>query len=894
MSTQTPRRPQPTPRATAHSDAAKVLRGSLAALLLIVLAGGTPWALVHFIGSPLPDRSPSWADLEVILAAPLSPSRLIDVLAILCWLAWMTFLVDVARSIPAAVKAAGGSGPRPARSGRGGPIHAVGATLVTAIAVAILAYRSPLDASAVDSPVPRSASETEVRQPDASAGSTQRTVTVQKPRDGIYDCLWRIADRELGDGARWPEIYQLNQGQLQADGDALADPNLIQPGWVLTLPDATPGAPSEPEIPPEADRPSTPSGPTSDPPEAPEIPSSPPTYDNRTPAHELSVESPSSEPAMPARWPQLGVDLGPGAFIGIGAAAAISAALLVVHRRRRRWYEPGSGHRADIPPAPIVRTLQLARLREPTILTLPGPKTSDPRPQVLAGFAASRTEPAAEDAPHPTRLPAGVRDGQQLAVDLARSRGLGLIGPGGDNAARAMLLALLSTGAGTACVVVPEPDADRLLGRFGAPRRLPSRLRVVPNLDTALDTLEREITHRARITGTTTDPGSDLSAFVLLATPRSRAVRRLQAILDNGSTLRIVGILLDQWRPGATAHVHGDGLVTATNPGPAEQLRGARLFTLPAPATVDLLATVHDAEEPSPPPNPSKDQPAADTTNALQSAAVGPRAVKPTTASTASSSAQVHLTILGTLTLTLRKGGTSREVTATLTPRQHELLVFLALHPEGTTRDNLAESLWPDGPNHRPANALHTTLSRLRRALSTVDHEISGIVTIRGDRYQLDPDLVDVDYWHLLRAVDDSRASDTDTDRNAIDRQIVSAYQGELANGTHAEWLEVPREAIRRDAIDAAARLARALVETEPEQALPLLETARDFDPYNELIYRDIMRLQARLGRHDATSRTLALLEARLAELGDQAEPATVELAASLQHHQTPDSGRAR
>lgn len=51
------------------------------------------------------------------------------------------------------------------------------------------------------------------------------------------DTLWHLADEHLGDPYRWPDIYEENRGQPQPDGRALTDPDLIQPGWTLDLPD---------------------------------------------------------------------------------------------------------------------------------------------------------------------------------------------------------------------------------------------------------------------------------------------------------------------------------------------------------------------------------------------------------------------------------------------------------------------------------------------------------------------------------------------------------------------------------------------------------------------------------------------------------------------------------
>jgi nucleoid-associated protein YgaU len=47
------------------------------------------------------------------------------------------------------------------------------------------------------------------------------------------DTLSRIAQQQLGDASRWPEIFLLNRGIIQ-------HPDRISPGQVLTLPGTTP------------------------------------------------------------------------------------------------------------------------------------------------------------------------------------------------------------------------------------------------------------------------------------------------------------------------------------------------------------------------------------------------------------------------------------------------------------------------------------------------------------------------------------------------------------------------------------------------------------------------------------------------------------------------------
>lgn len=72
-----------------------------------------------------------------------------------------------------------------------------------------------------DQPVPE-AEEPEPQRPAEVPAA--KTYTVQKG-----DCLTLIAKRQLGNGTRWREIYDLNR-------DKISNPNMIQIGWVLTLP----------------------------------------------------------------------------------------------------------------------------------------------------------------------------------------------------------------------------------------------------------------------------------------------------------------------------------------------------------------------------------------------------------------------------------------------------------------------------------------------------------------------------------------------------------------------------------------------------------------------------------------------------------------------------------
>jgi DNA-binding SARP family transcriptional activator len=1013
---------------------ARMLRGLLAAMVLFALLAGLPWALTQFIGWPLPDHLPSWAEIEGVLLGPMTTTFLLNFLACAGWLVWALFALDVASCAIEIVRDA--RLPNPATAG---PVRRVAAVLVGATLISILGHRATLTPP---SPLPAglgTASEIVATAPawhyppdqdtshvrpatyvtphhtapatnDQPASAKSAVALAPDPHTGVHDSLWRIAQRTLGDGNRWPEIWELNQGKPQPDGGTFTRPSLIFPGEEFALPvgATVPSAPPEPHVPQPSPTPEKPAPTTSMPP--PGSPATPTPSSQQTPP---TAQEPQSTPATPpstqqtppntdtAREPvfRWGAEL----FVGLGLASAVSTVLMIARRRHNSRYRPGSGDRIDLPVAPVVYRLRLAHLRaEQDDTDFDGDdqvgrsERVSPPPVLVVGAAATGAGERPVFAPE-----LGVRDGREVALDLAAARGLGLVGSGAPAAVRALLLAALtasaqhpaytSPGAG-ACLFVPADDLAWVLGRGAGRVHLPAALRVVPDLDAALDALEAETLVRARASREQDTASRSWPPMVLVARPPEHRRQRLQAVLDNGAPFGITGFLLGQWQPGVTAYVREDGTVSATGPGLGEALRGMRMFRLGDDDTAELLALLHQAE-PAPPgggevrvppmssPRIVRMEPAwrhrtvsseagssaaggagdveldpdGDTGLEITAAAVeasatadteleilgSRRAAAPgdrlrsvavprrqaalphqpvdtevldegggdpvptdghiTTAAGPSpdtiadpdaktARAPITVTMLGALRVhwtpepdaadTDRRG---REITGDLQPRTRELLVLLALYPDGATRDALVSALWGDDPPARPTNALHTALSRMRHAVAAAtDGSVTDIAVVGNGRYQLDPTKVTVDYWRFVDAVAARRAAATDQVRVHAYRRVVDSYGGPLADGMSAEWIEPAREAIRRDAIDAVAALARALVESDPQQTLDLLEVARTFDPHNELLYRDIMRLQERLGRLDAIPRTLSLLTTRLAEVDETPTPQARELATGL------------
>ncbi|TKG60358.1 MULTISPECIES: BTAD domain-containing putative transcriptional regulator [Pseudonocardiaceae] len=977
----------------------RAVRGLLAAILLAALVVGLPVALIYAVGWPLPDHLPTLDEIGSVLMAPISSSVLLDTLACLTWLLWLVFVLDVAAC---ALDVARGARWPHLRT-QSGPVRRVAAVLVGALLIAVLGRtataapiapadtarpvgHAPVAVTAPAWPTPAASEHTHTNiplpwsQPSAEPG----TERVRAPENGVHDSLWRIAQRRLGDGARWPEIWALNKGSTQASGRVLTNPNLIHPGDTLRLPATshTPTPPDAPSPPPSEHAPlapvpesASPAPSTTTPP--PPSTSAPPT----TPAADHDGEQDANNSAGGA------VTWGSGeVFVSLGLAAAISALLLLARRRHAARYRPGSGRRDDdLPFAPVVYQLRLAHLRaqhhdeDADLDAASGQDTDAPTPpqrphaqsavsprsttgapghtefgtegqvrvltprtrRVIGAPATSGTRPEIPpsivdiafdtntDGAGGEGTTATLGGGAHVALNLARVHGLGLVGPGGYAAARALLLTLLTTGTegGSAPrVLVPAADLARLLGVPMPATDLPDTVTVVADLDTALASLDPQ------------NPASHPPA-VLITTPPGELDQQaqLQNLLDNHSPVGVTALLLGQWRAGVTAYVTAGGIISATDPGLGEPLRGTRAFTLPETATRELLAFLRAPQpvegapveldtapgrdvamtapaprqaaqppeaEPSHPGNagggpdrleitsgpPVSETPPADVSRSDDE----PRPLPPLTADTVPGTpAPLVLTVFGAPALHWRPDPAQpavghRDLSGELSSRLVELLVYLAVHPGGVSRDGIVDALWPDAPPRNPPSVLRTVLSRIRRALNTATRGAVGeLVLVEHGQYRLDPAVVEVDYWGFADAITARRTATTPERRTDACEAIVAHYGGLLAEGVDGEWLVAARQSTRRDALDAVAALARAQVDTDPDYTLDLLETARAFDPHNELLYRDIMRLQHALGRHEAISRSLTLLRTRLAELDTTPTTDTVDLAARLRAHHT-------
>ena len=229
-------------RIRAGRSAGDVLAGLGALILLAALLGGVPLALLRYAGPPLPGEllDPG------LLTRSVGPETIVALLALVVWLAWAQLVVCVIVEVYAGVRRVG----MPARVPFAGGTQALANRLVSAVLLlfAVSTVAGPVLGSGPAAPLrPAATATAETGQEDRAAAEQARpplgvrkvkkVYVVQPPEGRHHESLWEIAEKCLGDGRRYPEIFHLNRDKVQPDGSRLRMADLIRPGWVLDMPD---------------------------------------------------------------------------------------------------------------------------------------------------------------------------------------------------------------------------------------------------------------------------------------------------------------------------------------------------------------------------------------------------------------------------------------------------------------------------------------------------------------------------------------------------------------------------------------------------------------------------------------------------------------------------------
>ena len=782
-------------------------------------------------------------------------------------------------------------------------------------------------------------------RPSDESDRQQPLYEVQEKQPGRpRDTLWGIAERFLGDPRRWPEIFELNKGRPLPDppGGRFVDPDWIYPGQVLRLPADASGLPTpDRERPARSDRgrtegdgespgwpgsqreragvqpereergsppatagapttiPSTTAAPTTITPATTESgparrsPAEPASPDGLTPTDDSDAVTPAA------------TALAVGGLLAFGLLAAVAR----LRRRQQRHRQPG--RRPRLPVGAAARTEQHLRaaaepdsarfldlalramaagirhsglpppavgavVLEPSTLEviLCEPTSAAPPLFALGGdgrrwtlprdLPAAQLEEAAGDAvtPLPGLVTVGLTPTGQLLINLETPGLTALAGP--PAAARPLLDAIAVELATTAS----SGFAQILLVGFGPELDQLERVQRVDRLEDALPGLERQAHEAAelvdkldcgsvlggRIAGAAAD--SWTPTIILVADQVAPAsLQRLASITADRDRSTVAAVVIADVRLAGWRLEIGEDRVRV--PALDLEVHPQRLSPEDYQAIGVLLQTAADiqAVSPSAPPYDHLQPP------------------RPPIAS----GAAVEIRVLGRIDL----AGAARIERS----KSIELIVYLALHPQGVTPDELWEALWPDRPVNR--GTLHTTVTAARTGLGRAPDGTRYLPDAHDGHYRLSQQAgLDWARFHALIAAGEGDGPEgLEALRSAL--ELVRGVPLTSPTGRGYEWAVVHRTEMETVIAEAAERLAlRYLDLGDHRQANWAARRGLLASPYDERLYRVLMRAADAAGNPagvDAVwKELLAVLDADLDLVDDELHPETIALYAAL------------
>ena len=331
------------------------LTGLAAALGMAAIIVGLPILLLATHHMAVPRLGWTWDGLWHALLSPDDGTLLITLFKAAGWLSWLLLTTAIVMDIASRARRV----PVPQVRGFALP-QALARALVTAVLAGFIAtnvatapgpsFGAPVTPSA---PAHTAGAPASPRYPSPSAPTTDHKAA---PRTQTYtvrkgDTLSEIALRTLGDARAYPKIVNASKDTVQPDGRKLTDPDLIIPGWKLTIPTGKaketdkrhttkPAEQPTVTVPEEAPTPST-SGPSATP-----TPTTATSAPAATPsaATPVATTAPVTEDDEPNAAPG-DIDVGDVAedhspvwqLAGLaGAGGLLAGGLLLALRRRRR------------------------------------------------------------------------------------------------------------------------------------------------------------------------------------------------------------------------------------------------------------------------------------------------------------------------------------------------------------------------------------------------------------------------------------------------------------------------------------------------------------------------------------------------------------------------------
>jgi prepilin-type processing-associated H-X9-DG protein len=190
-----------------------------------------------------------------------------------------------------------------------------------------------------------------------------------------------------------------------------------------------------------------------------------------------------------------------------------------------------------------------------------------------------------------------------------------------------------------------------------------------------------------------------------------------------------------------------------------------------------------------------------------------------------------------------------------------ELLVYLALHPGGASRDELLEAMWPGQDPRRTRPRLWQSASEARRLLGNAFER-------DGERYRLDPTRVVTDIAEVDDLLEAAKAADGSAIARGLLECAASQWRGEPLGGADYAWADGHARRLTATLVDLLNCVGGLRLDSgDARGALRAAEQGLELDELNESFVRLAIRAEAELGQRDRLNERYntfrAILDAR-------------------------------
>lgn len=211
----------------------RILTGLAALLLLAGLIVGLPWLLLATSHLGTPAGGWNVGGLWQMLTRPDDGTLFIALIRVVGWVCWAIITTAVTVDIVARLRHL----PVPQLRGLNLPQHLAGGLVAAVAALFVATANLSIATPAIASPAgpvavaPQKAAAPAHKETPTRQHRAERHITVHKG-----DTLSQIALDATGDANNYPELFQASKHTRQPGGRHLTNPDLILPGWTITIP----------------------------------------------------------------------------------------------------------------------------------------------------------------------------------------------------------------------------------------------------------------------------------------------------------------------------------------------------------------------------------------------------------------------------------------------------------------------------------------------------------------------------------------------------------------------------------------------------------------------------------------------------------------------------------